>query len=69
MSPDIILESRRRPQRKIRLRSLLFTVGLMLMTVNLFIEATQMFNDFQPHTLGAAILAFGTSIVAQVAHS
>lgn len=60
------LHVRRKPKHKIRLTSLFFTLGLLLMAVNFFIDVTNYFTSVQPHTLGGAITAFSGSILAQL---
>jgi len=55
-----------KPKRKIRLTSLFFTIGLFLMVINFFMDLTNVFADFQPHTVGASATALFLSIVAQL---
>jgi hypothetical protein len=58
-----------KPRRKLRLTSLFFTIGLLLMCFNLFIDVTHYFTQVQPHTLGGAITAFAGSILSQLTES
>lgn len=51
--------------RKLRLTSVFFTLGLMLMCFNFFIDVTHYFLSIQPHTLGGAITAFAGSLLSQ----
>ena len=63
---DMDLIEMRKPIRKLRLTSLFFTIGLLLMAFNFFIDVTKYFQAAQPHTLGGAIMAFASSILAQI---
>ncbi len=63
---DFAAGNKHKPKKKIKLTSLLFTIGLCLMAINLLMEATNLFSSVQGHTLGGAVVAFATSIAAQV---
>lgn len=52
--------------KKIRVTSLLFSIGILLMLVNGFIDVTHYFTSIQPHTLGGAITAIASSIITQL---
>lgn len=65
-APDIITQSTHKPRKKIRLTSLFFTVGLLLISVNFLIEITSLFQSLQAHSLGGAVIAFAASITSQL---
>jgi len=55
-----------KPKRKLKLTSLFFTIGLFLMMINFLMDITNIFSNFQPHTVGASATALLLSIVAQL---